>query len=101
LGINVHVKDERGEVLRSALDPAMLLSRFAAHVDAQGSQILRYLDPYGDLILNRSQATALIEDLAGIIPRQEGALRSLLEQVRACAEAVERDRHLYLWFEGD
>lgn len=101
MGINVHVKDERGGLLRSALDPQMLLSRFAVQPDAQRSPLLRHLDPYGDLVLNRFQAAALVEELAEIIPRQDGALRSLLEQVRLMAEDVADGIHLYLWFEGD
>ncbi len=101
MGINVHVKDERGAVLRSAFDPNMLFSRFALRAAARQSALLRYLDPAGNLILNRSQATLLLGDLAGLIPAQEGPLRLFLEKVRDLAEEVERGTDLYLWFEGD
>jgi hypothetical protein len=79
----------------------MLFSRFALRSKARESRVLRYLDPAGDLMLNRAQATTLLEDLAGIIPRQEGKLRSFLEELRTFAEEVERGTHLYLWFIGD
>jgi hypothetical protein len=101
VGIDVYLKDEAGSVLGSALDPGMLLSRFALSLVARESSLLRYLDPAGDLILNRAQATTLVEDLAGIIPKQEGALRVILEKVRELAEQSERGVHLYLWFVGD
>jgi hypothetical protein len=101
VGINVHLKDEDGAIVGSALDPSMLLSRFALTQQARESLLLRYLDPASDLVLNRAQATKLLEELAGIIPRQKGPLRELLEKVRALAEQSERSVHLYLWFEGD
>lgn len=34
----------------------------------------------------RAQATALLEDLAGIIPKQDGPLRATLEEVRDLVE---------------
>jgi hypothetical protein len=101
MGIDVYLKDEQGEILGSAVDPGMVLSRFAHSQAAREAPVLRFLDPAGDLILNRAQSTALLEELAGIIPKQDGALRVLLEKVRELAEGAERGVHLYLWFEGD
>ena len=101
MGINVYLKDEEGAVLGSALDPGMVLSRFARSQAAREAPVLRFLDPAGDLILNRAQSTVLLEELAGIIPKQDGAIRAFLEKVRELAERSERDVHLYLWFEGD
>jgi hypothetical protein len=101
MGIDVYLKSEQGEVLGSVLDPRMELSRFALSQTARELPLLRFLDPAGDLVLNRAQATALLEELAGIIPRQSGPLRELLEKVRELAERSERKVHLYLWFQGD
>jgi hypothetical protein len=101
VGIDVYLKDETGTVLGSAVDAGMVLSRFALSQSARESRLLRYLDPAGNLILNRAQATVLLEDLAGIIPSQGGSLRGILEKVREFAEQSERDVHLYLWFVGD
>ena len=100
MGIDVYVKNERGGILGRASD-ADMLSRFAEGSDARESRVLCYLDPYGDLILNRAQATTLLEDLAIIIPRQEGRFRSFLEELRVLAEQVAGGTHLYLWFIGD
>jgi hypothetical protein len=101
VGIDVYLKDETGSVLGRALDSGMALSRFAQSKAARESRLLRYLDPAGDLILNRAQAATLLDDLAGIMPKQEGPLRTILEKVRKFAEQSERDVHLYLWFVGD
>jgi hypothetical protein len=101
MGIDVYLKDERGTVLESAHDPGMVLTRFAQSQTAREAPILRFLDPAGDLILNRSQSTALLGELAGIIPKQDGQLRVLLEKVREFAERSEQEVHLYLWFVGD
>ena len=101
MGIDVHLKTEQGDVLASAFDPGMDLSRFAVTSTALESPLLRFLDRYGDLVLNRSQAIALLEELAGIIPQQSGPLKALLEQVRTFAERSEKEVHLYLWFQGD
>jgi hypothetical protein len=101
VGIDVYLKDEAGVVLGSALDAGMALSRFALSQTARDSRLLRYLDPAGDLVLNRAQATTLLEDLAVVIPNQQGPLRGILEKVREFAEQSERDVHLYLWFVGD
>jgi hypothetical protein len=101
MGIDVYLKDEGGAVLGSALDPGLVLSRFALSQAAREAPLLRFLDPAGDLILNRAQSTALLEELAGIIPKQNGPLRALLEKVREFAERSEREVHLYLWFVGD
>ena len=101
MGIDVYLKDEGGKVLSSVPDPGMLLSRFAQSQAAREAPLLRFLDPAGDLVLNRAQSTALLGELAGIIPRHDGALRSMLEKIRELAEQSERGVHLYLWFVGD
>ena len=101
MGINVYLKNEQGAVLESLSDSGMLLSRFAQSQAAREAPLLRFLDPAGDLILNRAQSTALIGELAGIIPKQDGPLRVLLEKVRELAERSEGEVHLYLWFVGD
>lgn len=101
MGIDVYLKNEQGAVLGSALDPAMVLSRFAQSKVARDAPLLRFLDPAGDLILNRAQSTALLEELAVMIPKQDGAIRVILEKVREFAERSESEVHLYLWFVGD
>ena len=101
MGIEVYLKDERGKVLGSVPDPGMLLSRFAQSQAAREAPLLRFLDPAGDLVLNRAQATALLGELAAIIPKHDGALRTMLEEIRELAEQSARSVHLYLWFVGD
>jgi hypothetical protein len=101
VGINVYLKDEAGTVLNSVVDNRMDLSRFALSRTARDSRVLRYLDPAGDLMLNRAQATTLLEDLAGIIPRYDGPAKGILEKTRTMAVQCEQGTHLYLWFLGD
>jgi hypothetical protein len=101
MGIDVYLKNQQGKVVGSVLDPSMELSRFAQTQAAREAPLLRFLDPAGDLVLNRAQASALLNELAGIIPKQNGALRATLEKVRELAEQSERAVHLYLWFIGD
>jgi hypothetical protein len=101
MGINVYIKDEGGAVLGSVVDERMVLSRFSMSRTARDTRLLRYLDPAGDLMLNRAQATTLLEDLAGIIPTLDGPAKAMLEGVRELAEQCERGTHLYMWFLGD
>ena len=101
MGIDVYVKDERGQVIGSARDPQMLLAHFAAHEQTRKSRLLRYLDPYGDLVLNRAQAQVALADLADLIPAAPSDTAVLLAKVRELASQVATGTHLYLWFHGD
>jgi hypothetical protein len=101
MGINVHVKDERGQIIGSALDPQMLLSRLTLQPQISVSRLLRYLDPAGDLVLNRAQAQVVLDDLADLMPTASGSTAALLAKVRELASQVAAGTHLYLWFEGD
>jgi hypothetical protein len=101
MGINVILKDESGGVLGSVLDPEVVLSRFSLSATARSSRILQFLDPAVNLILNRAQSSALLEDLSGIIPQADARVKLVLERVRELAEQCERGTHLYIWFVGD
>jgi hypothetical protein len=101
VGINVELRDESGAVLGSILDPGMILSRFASSTQAQHSAVLKHLDPAGDLVLNRSQAAALLMELPALIQASAGPLRATLERTRALAEQCAGGTHIYLWFVGD
>ena len=85
-------------MLRSAGDDG-LVERLGASAP-EASACLRWIDPYGNTIFNRAQASALAAELDA---RRSDALdcivslEDLIELARECAEGV----HLYVWCIGD
>jgi len=63
--------------------------------------MLRYLDPAGDLILNGRQAAAALEDLRLLVPKTQGQLRAIFEEIAQLLEQAAAEPHLYVCFVGD
>lgn len=83
--ISVQLEDERGTRLAEAVDIEGLVDR-AVREASQGSAVLRYVDPYGDTVLNSLQVGPFLEEWNAIqacaeTPQQ----RETWEQVREIA----------------
>jgi hypothetical protein len=100
------LQNERGEPIKQLIDPAGGTFDYAGDLDrivlAGEGRVLRYVDPYGDLVLNHLQVDELLMDVADIADRDlEDAERRGLERLRIIAEACRDGIHLYVRFIGD
>jgi hypothetical protein len=96
VAFTVQLKSENGDVL----DEFMLLRLPIKQVPAphdRTSPVLRFVDPYGDTILNSSQAAALVAELNETEASDQEQHQRLIEMASRCAGEV----HEYLWFVGD
>lgn len=99
--ITVELRDEAARV-RSQVIEVTGLSKLIPPLDDRSSDLLRFVDPYGDTVLNRQQAgvfaaelRSCLSSLTDIAERQ--AIESVIELAERCADEV----HMYLWFIGD
>ena len=64
--------------------------------------LLRYVDPYGNVVFNHLQMQQLLEEMNLLIARcSDQESKALLESVRDLAEKCRTSSHLYLRFRGD
>lgn len=101
MGIEVALVDESGRRLTSVRDVHDLVDRALAEA-SKGSQVLRFVDPYGDTTFNRLQMGAFLEDWASIekLLASEHDRRAWTE-VADLARRCETEPHVYLRFVGD
>ena len=100
MGIEVQLRDERGEVLAEVCDSDMVLSRASRALS--DTRLLKYLVPWGDAIFNQAQAADLDADIRLVCERHPGtALAERLGAVRALVDRLAAEVHVYLWFVGD
>ncbi len=96
MAYTVQLRDESGEVLDELVLSALPVVR-VPEVDDSASPVLRFIDPYGDTILNAAQAAALAEELTAVNQSSERDAKLLTALASRCSAAV----HQYLWFIGD
>jgi hypothetical protein len=101
MAVNAHLTDERGLVLGEVLDRAGAMGRVLSLDGIEQTVCVRFIDPYGDTVFNRAQATVLLGELAGLRPRLDDESRCFLDGIIGLAERVEAGPHLYLKFVGD
>jgi hypothetical protein len=97
--ISVQIVDEQGAVeavfIETGLDPR-LVSRAPAN-----SCVLRFVDPYGDLVLNQLQLQALDTELEEVLDvSAEDDLRRHIADLRAFLAGAQ-SAHMYVRFVGD
>jgi hypothetical protein len=64
--------------------------------------LLRYVDPYGNVVFNHLQMQQLLEEINSLISGcSDQESKDLLENVRELAEKCRSSNHLYLRFRGD
>jgi hypothetical protein len=99
--MGVRLQTENGETIEFRSDPADLLGQLLRGTDLSHTVCLRFIDPFGDTVFNRPQATALLGELAVLEPTLDDRTRVIVDWIVTMAERVERGAHLYLKFEGD
>jgi hypothetical protein len=100
MGIDIQLRDERGEILAEVSDGDMTLSRASRLFS--GKRLLKYLVPWGDAVFNRAQAADLDSDIRETIESHAGTpLAERLREVQPLVDRLAAETHLYLWFVGD
>lgn len=97
--VGVQIEDESGAVTatfgNTSLDP-----RIVSRAAADGG-ILRFVDPYGDLVINQLQLPVLMAELHRIhAATPEKDLRQHIEQLLSFLEGA-KGTHIYVRFFGD
>lgn len=100
MGIEVQLRDERGEVLGEVSDADMTLARASPRL--AGTRLLKYLVPWGDAVFNQAQAADLEADIRDVVRGHAGtALAKRLSEVQRLVDRLATETHRYLWFVGD
>jgi len=102
MGIDVQLRDEQGNVLEEVSDENFVLSRAVTRGVFTGSNLLRYLVPWGDAIFNQAQAGDLYSDTTAFFSKVEN--EKVSEHIRKLQPLIERlanETRSYLWFIGD
>jgi len=70
--------------------------------DDPNSRTLRFIDDYGDIVFNRLQMNAFLEEWKPLRDRTtDPELREFIDRVSAFAERSLAEPHLYIRFIGD
>jgi len=102
MGITVVLEDERGTALSSVEDQANLLHRLLPNPKDASFHTLRFIDWYGDTVINRLQLETFIQEWDRIAQHaQTEEERSLLCRIRDLATKGQQEQHTYLKFYGD
>lgn len=102
MGLTVVWETEDGTSLGSVEDPSNLLHRLLPDPKDASFQVLRFIDWYGDTVINRRQLDPFLEEwdriAQGAKTDREG---TLLSQIRALGTQCQQQQHTYLKFYGD
>jgi alkylation response protein AidB-like acyl-CoA dehydrogenase len=103
MGINVRLETEYGEVLGEVLDPQNLLPALLPSWDDEHFTCLRFVDPYGDTVFQRSPDADLCS--ASCVPSRRDAStpeqETLLNAVEDCGGRHKPKPNRYLKFIED
>jgi len=102
MGITVVLEDERGTALSTVEDQANLLHRLLPNPKDVSFHTLRFIDWYGDTVINRLQLETFIQEWDRIAQdAQTEEEQSLLCRIRDLATKGQQQQHTYLKFYGD
>jgi hypothetical protein len=103
MGITVVLVDERGRKLASIEDPTNVLHRLLpGDHQALTTQMLRYIDWYGDTMFNHLQAERFLEEWDTLASTAStGEDQRVFTGIRDLAERLRSEHHVYLKFYGD
>jgi hypothetical protein len=101
MGIDLFVKDERGNVLASLPDTGVFADLSTLMCRQSGSCCLRFIDPAGDTCFNQLQRPVLLEEFRQLLPsisnaRAKDHISKIADLLRDATNA-----HVYFWFVGD
>ena len=108
VGIEVHLRDERGGTVRGLPDPAGGTFDAAGDFDGlipyedRSFRLLCYVDPYGDTVFNTVQMADLLIELERLAALDPTPIEMRgLERLRVIAKRCRDEPHSYVWFIGD
>jgi hypothetical protein len=102
MGIDAVLQTEQQERLAAVPDPQMVLSRAVTSGKVSGTQLLKYLVPWGDAVFNQAQAHDLGDDIRLLTAENaESPLSRHLSEINALVQRLGAETHSYLWFIGD
>lgn len=88
--------------MEELLDPRGLLASLLPDVEDRTSRLLRYIDPYGDTVLNQLQMSDLVDEVRALYAKASSAeQRDFLEAVERLAHQCATTNRLHLKFIGD
>lgn len=96
--LGIVLQDEDGQVIERLADRAGGVSRLISDVE---DGLLGQIDPYGDTVFNRLQATVLLREWVTVERRASDAEQQLCAAIRQLIQRVASGPHLYLKFVGD
>jgi hypothetical protein len=102
MGLTVVRETEDGTSLGCVEDPSNLLHRLLPNPKDTSFQVLRFIDWYGDTVINRPQIEPFLEEwdrIAQSAKTEEE--RSLLSRIHDLAAQAQQEVHTYLKFYGD
>jgi hypothetical protein len=103
MGISVVLQDERcNEISRAVHDPDGVIALCLPDLADATYSCLRFIDPYGDTIFNRAQATVMIEEWDRLKHSfSERNAETLWADIRELIVRCSEETHVYLKFMGD
>jgi len=102
MGLTVVWETEDGNPLGSVEDPSNLLHRLLPDQKDLSFQILRFIDWYGDTVINRPQLEPFLQEWERVAQRAKtDEERALISRIRDLAIQGQQQQHTYLKFYGD
>lgn len=102
MGIDAQLRDEQGNVLAEVGDKNFVLSRAVSTGAFAGTNLLRYLVPWGDTIFNQAQAGDLLIDVKIVVSQNKNEqIAEYMRKLQAMIDRLSNEMHCYLWFVGD
>ncbi|HEY6304471.1 MAG TPA: hypothetical protein VIX91_20660 [Candidatus Acidoferrum sp.] len=102
MGLTAVWETEDGTSLGRVEDPTNLLHRLLPDPKDASFQVLRFIDWYGDTVINRLQLEPFLHEWDRIA---QGAKtdeeRTLISGIRSLAVQGQKEQHTYLKFYGD
>lgn len=103
MGISTLLETEQGQELARVDDPTNMLHRLLPDHDDLSSQLLRFVDWYGDTTFNYLQAPIVISELNRIAEEKAQTLEEkvLIGDIVRLVTECQFENHLYVKFYGD
>lgn len=97
--IQAHLETEDGTRLVSVWDRVGVADFVRSR--SEGTTCMRFIDPYGDTVFNRTQCGVLRDEWVALADGAPEAVQRWIDDVAALIERCSTDMHLYVRFSGD
>jgi hypothetical protein len=102
MGLQILLKNEKGEILDSVIDFKKLLNKLLPNFDNGKYSCLRFIDRYGDTVFNRLQMSVFLDEWNWIVEKATSEEeKNLVLHIKDLATRCQKEPHLYLMFFGD